>query len=55
MMAIVFNAVGLPMEGVGIILAVQQICEMPRTCLNVYGDLCGAVIVARSEGEKLTI
>lgn len=55
MMAIVFGAVGLPMEGVGIILAVQQICEMPRTCLNVYGDLCGAVIVARSEGEKLTI
>ena len=55
MMAIVFNAVGLPREGVGIILAVQQICEMPRTCLNVYGDLCGAVIVARSEGEKLTI
>ena len=55
MMAVVFNAVGLPMEGVGIILAVQQICEMPRTCLNVYGDLCGAVIVARSEGEKISV
>lgn len=55
MMTIVFNAVGLPMEGVGIILAVQQICEMPRTCLNVYGDLCGAVIVARSEGDRLTV
>ena len=55
MMAIVFNAVGLPMEGVGIILAVQQICEMPRTCLNVYGDLCGAVIVARSEGDRITV
>lgn len=55
MMAIVFTAVGLPMEGVGIILAVQQICEMPRTCLNVYGDLCGAIIVARSEGDRITV
>ena len=55
MMTVVFNAVGLPLEGVGIILAVQQVCEMPRTCLNVYGDLCGAVIIARSEGEKLTV
>lgn len=55
MMTVVFNAVGLPLEGIGMILAVQQLCEMPRTCLNVYGDLCGAVVIAKSEGEKLTI
>ena len=55
MMTVVFNAVGLPLEGIGMILAVQQLCEMPRTCLNVYGDLCGAVVVAKSEKEKLTI
>lgn len=55
MMTVVFNVAGLPLEGVGIIMAVQQICEMPRSCLNSYGDMCGAVIVAKSEGEKLTI
>lgn len=55
MMTIVFNVAGLPLEGIAIIMAVQQICEMPRSCLNVYGDMCAAVIVAKSEGEKLTI
>lgn len=55
MMTVVFNVAGLPLEGIGLIMAVQQICEMPRTCLNVYGDMCGAVIVAKSEGETLTI
>lgn len=55
MMTIVLNTVGLPLEGIGLIMAVNQLCEMPRTCLNVYGDLCGTVIIAKSEGEKLTI
>lgn len=55
MMTIVLNTAGLPLEGIGLIMAVNQICEMPRTCLNVYGDLCGSVVIAKSEGEKLTI
>ena len=55
MMTVILNTVGLPIEGVGMIMAVNQICEMPRTCLNVYGDLCGSVIIAKSEGEKLSI
>lgn len=55
MMTVVLNTAGLPLEGIGLIMAVNQLCEMPRTCLNVYGDLCGTVIVAKSEGEKLTI
>lgn len=55
MLAIVLNAVGLPLEGVGIVLAVEQFCDMPRTMINVYGDACGAVIIAHSEGEKLTV
>ncbi len=37
------------------VLAVEQICDMPRTCINSYGDTCGAVIIAHSEGEELTI
>lgn len=55
MLAIVLNAVGLPLEGVGIVLAVEQFCDMPRTMVNSYGDACGAVIIAHSEGETLTI
>lgn len=55
MLTIVLSAVGLPLEGIGIILAVEQLCDMPRTLINVYGDSCGAVIIAHSEGEKLTI
>jgi len=53
MMAIVMKAVGLPLEGIGLILAVDRILDMFRTVVNVYGDTCGAVVVARSEGEAL--
>jgi proton glutamate symport protein len=55
MMAVVLNAVGLPLEGIGLILAVDRILDMFRTAINVYGDSCCAVIVAKSEGEKLNI
>lgn len=55
MITIVLNVVGLPLEGIGLVLAVEQLCDMPRTMINCYGDSCGAVIVAKSEGETLTI
>lgn len=55
MMAVVLNAVGLPLEGIGLILAVDRVLDMFRTTINVYGDTCGAVIIAKSEGEQLTI
>ena len=55
MLTIVLTAVGLPLEGIGLVLAVEQLCDMPRTCINTYGDSCGAVIIAHSEGEQLTI
>ena len=53
MMSIILKAVGLPLEGVAIILAVDRILDMFRTTVNVLSDSCGAVIVARLEGEKL--
>jgi len=53
MMAVILNAVGLPLEGIGLILAVDRILDMFRTSLNVYGDTCCAVIIAKTEGEKL--
>ncbi|MHC4425313.1 MAG: dicarboxylate/amino acid:cation symporter [Planctomycetota bacterium] len=52
-MIIVLKAVGLPLEGVGMILAVERILDMLRTAVNVWGDACGAAIVARLEGEQL--
>jgi Na+/H+-dicarboxylate symporter len=55
MMSIVLTAVGLPLEGIGLILAVDRILDMSRTALNVFGDTCGAVLIAKLEGEKLNI
>jgi Na+/H+-dicarboxylate symporter len=55
MMAVVLKAVGLPLEGIGLILAVDRFLDMFRTAINVYGDTCGAVIIAKSEGEKLKV
>jgi proton glutamate symport protein len=55
MMAVVLKAVGLPLEGIGLILAVDRILDMFRTTINVYGDTCAAVIIAKSEGETLKV
>jgi proton glutamate symport protein len=55
MMAVVLKAVGLPLEGIGLILAVDRILDMFRTAINVYGDTCAAVIIAKSEGEELQV
>jgi len=55
MMAVVLKAVGLPLEGIGLILAVDRILDMFRTTINIYSDSCAAVIIAKSEGEKLKI
>ncbi|NIR44904.1 MAG: dicarboxylate/amino acid:cation symporter [Gemmatimonadetes bacterium] len=51
MMSIILTAVGLPLEGVAIILAVDRILDMFRTAVNVLSDSCGSVIVARLGGE----
>jgi Na+/H+-dicarboxylate symporter len=48
---IILGAVGLPLEGIGLILAVDRILDMMRTAVNVFSDSCGAVVIARSEGE----
>jgi proton glutamate symport protein len=52
-MVIVLRAVNLPLEGIGMILAVDRILDMLRTAVNVWGDACGAAVVARLEGEEL--
>ncbi len=55
MMTIVLNAVNLPLEGIGLVLAVDRILDMSRTTVNVWGDTCAAVIIAKSEGEILQV
>ncbi len=51
MISVILTAVGLPLEGVGLILAVDRILDMCRTTVNVWSDSCGAAIVAHFEGE----
>ncbi|WP_127716552.1 dicarboxylate/amino acid:cation symporter [Halobacteriovorax sp. HLS] len=44
-MSIVLGAVGLPIEGIGLILAVDRILDMFRTTVNVFGDCVGTIVV----------
>lgn len=55
MITVILTAVGLPLEGVGLILAVDRILDMFRTATNVWSDSCGAVVIAKSEGEKTNV
>ncbi len=55
MITVVMSVVGLPLEGVGLILTVDRILDMMRTTVNVWSDSSCAVIIAKSEGEKLKV
>ncbi|WP_309498408.1 dicarboxylate/amino acid:cation symporter [Sulfurovum sp.] len=50
MLSMVFAQVGLPIEGIGLILGVDRLLDMIRTAVNVSGDAVVSVIVAKSEG-----
>ncbi|MDH5545351.1 MAG: dicarboxylate/amino acid:cation symporter [Gammaproteobacteria bacterium] len=50
--SIILGAIGLPAEGIGLILAVDRVLDMCRTSVNVFSDACGAVVLARIQGEK---
>jgi Na+/H+-dicarboxylate symporter len=50
--SIILAAIGLPIEAIGLILAVDRVLDMCRTTVNVFSDSCGAVVIARSEGEQ---
>lgn len=53
MLMAILASVGVPPEGVLLILGVDRFLDMCRTVLNVSGDLLIAVLVSRSEGEAL--
>jgi len=51
MLAMVLNQVGLPVEGIALILGVDRLLDMVRTAVNVTGDATVTCIVAKSEGD----
>jgi len=50
MLAMVFQQVGLPVEGIALILGIDRILDMVRTAVNVTGDAAITCMVARTEG-----
>jgi DAACS family dicarboxylate/amino acid:cation (Na+ or H+) symporter len=50
--AAVLAMLGIPLEGLGLVLGVDRLLDMSRTVVNVSGDLAAAVIVARGERAK---
>ncbi len=50
-LAIVLQSIGIPVEGIGLILGVERLVDMCRTAVNVTGDACCAAVVAAREVE----
>jgi len=55
MITIILEVLGLPIEYMALILPVDRILDMFRTATNVWSDSCGAVVIAKSEGEILNV
>ncbi len=49
--AMILVMFGIPPEGIGLILGVDRFLDMCRTCVNVTGDLVGAVVIGHGEPE----
>jgi Na+/H+-dicarboxylate symporter len=50
---LILSSLGLPLESIGLVIAVDRILDMCRTAVNVFGDSVGAVVIARTEGEAI--
>jgi Na+/H+-dicarboxylate symporter len=50
MLPLVLGAVGLPIEGIALILGIDRIVDMMRTTISITGDATVALIVDHSEG-----
>ncbi len=51
MLSMVLQAVGLPIEGIALIIGIDRILDMARTAINITGDAVCTLIIAKSEGE----
>lgn len=54
-LAVLLNAMGLPTDYIGMFMAIDILCDMPKTMINAYSVSCSAIIVARSEGESIKV
>lgn len=52
MLAMVLGSVGLPVEGIGLILGIDRLLDMARTSLNVMGDTACALFISEQEKAK---
>lgn len=52
MLAMVLESVGLPVEGIALIIGIDRLLDMSRTMINCFGDLTCALYVAESEKDK---
>ena len=50
MLTVTLNAVGLPLEGIAFVAAIDRIIDMMRTATNITGDAVTALVVGQSEG-----
>lgn len=50
---VILGAIGLPLEGIALLLVTDRVLDMLRTAVNVFSDSCCAVVIAKSEGEKV--
>jgi len=55
MLSMVLAQVGLPIEGIALIMGVDRILDMTRTAVNITGDAVCTLIIAKTEGEELDI
>jgi Na+/H+-dicarboxylate symporter len=51
MLVIVLRQVGIPMEGIALVLGVERILDMSRTVINITGDIAAATVIAHTENE----
>ncbi|RAL27118.1 dicarboxylate/amino acid:cation symporter [Thermoflavimicrobium daqui] len=51
-LAMVLNSVGLPVEGIAIVMGVDRLLDMSRTVTNITGDACVACVVAKGEEQQ---
>ena len=52
MLAMVLEAIGIPVSYIGLIVAVDRLFDMGRTCLNVTGDIACSLCVTKWESKK---
>lgn len=51
MLSMVLQSVGLPLEGIGLIMGIDRLVDMGRTAVNITGDAVCTTVIAKQEGE----